>query len=135
MNDTDMSGASLVAATFDGATLTNAKFNGAAFQGADFGTAASVQGVNLNNSAVSTAVGEWDFTEIDGAPLVYRYGVSGLGLMGTSSTASVICPSGDSGPCSGARLLPIAGGLPYPPAPPCIPKGPRYNNCPVAPSP
>lgn len=134
MNDTDMSDASLVAAIFDGATLTNAKFTGAALQGADFGTAASVQGVNLNNSAVSTTVGEWNFTEADGTPLVFQYGASGLGLIGTSSTASVICPSGASGPCSGAKLLPIAGGPPYPPTPPCIPRGPRYDNCPVAPS-
>lgn len=128
---------SLTNATFDGTVLANATFNGADVRyakfvnaylhGADFSSASSMDGTSLNNSSVSTVAGYWSFTEQDGTPYTYAYGVTQLGLAATSTGA--FCPNSDTGPCIGNKLTPVKGG-PYPPAPACVPKAPRYDNCP-----
>lgn len=128
---------SLTNASFDGTVLANAVFNGADLRyakfvnaylnGTDFSSASSMEGSSLNNSTVSTAAGYWQFTEQDGTPYTYGYGVTQLGLAAT--TAGSFCPNSDTGPCIGAKLQPSKGG-PYPPAPPCVPKPPHYDNCP-----
>jgi hypothetical protein len=118
---------SLVDAVFDAAVLSNAKFNGAYLLGTNFATAASVVGVDLTNAAASTGSGNWQFIELDGTPHTYAYVATPLGQIATSS--EVVCPSGDTGPCSGDKLAPVKV-PPYPLQPPCIPlRKYSYQNC------
>ena len=126
LNDAVLSNAVLVNATFSGANLTNAKFDSAYLQGADFASASSVTGASLYNAAVSTAPGVWNYTEQDGTPVTVSYRATVLGTL--ASTAVGTCPSGQSGPCVGNKLTPVAQG-PYPPQPACIPLPPDYDNC------
>lgn len=126
LNDAVLTSAVLVNADFSGANLTNAKFDSAYLQGASFASAASVTGVSLNNAAVSTAPGAWSYTEQDGSPVTYGFGATVLGALATSGVGS--CPNGQFGPCTGAKLVPVASG-PFPPQPACIPLPPKYDNC------
>jgi hypothetical protein len=127
LNNTDLSGAALVNATFDAAILSNAKLNGAYLQGTDYASAASVVGLDLTNAAVSTGSGNWQFNELDGTPYMYAYVATALGQIATSS--QVVCPSGASGPCSTEKLAPVKV-PPYPVQPPCIPlRKYSYQNC------
>ena len=128
LNDTSLAGASLVDATFDAATLNNAKLTSAYLQGADFGSAAALVGVDLTNANVATSDDTWQFTEIDGTPYSFAYTSTNLGIMGVSSS-QVVCPSGDIGPCTGAKLVSTKV-PPYPVKPPCIPlRKYQYLNC------
>jgi uncharacterized protein YjbI with pentapeptide repeats len=110
-------GAQLVNTSFDGADLANAKFDSAYLQGADFSTAANVIGASLSNAAVSTASGTWSFTEQDQTSYTYDFGPTKLGAFASSN--EVTCPNDASGPCTGAKLMPVNMG-PNPPIPPCV---------------
>jgi uncharacterized protein YjbI with pentapeptide repeats len=117
----------LVNASFNGATLTNAKFNNAYLQGTDFSSVSSINGVSLNNAGVSSAAGNWSYTEKDGTPVTYGYGATLLGAIATGGGA--FCPDSSQSACStAAQLVPIRGG-PFPPTPTCVPRPPRYDNC------
>ncbi|MBF6842152.1 hypothetical protein, partial [Acinetobacter baumannii] len=111
------------------------KFPNAYLQGAAFGAAAAIQGVSLSNAAIAVAAGSWSFTEQDGTPFTYCFGPTGLGLIATSASAGVICPSSEFGPCTAGKLTPIDNG-PFPAKPTCVAVPPTYSNCtkPSAPS-
>lgn len=127
MNDTDLGAAALINANFDGAALVNAKMQSAYLQGADFSSAGAITGLNLNNAAVATTKGNWDFPEYDGSVHPYSYNPTALGAIAQSS--SVTCPSGSRGPCSGPSLVPTTT-PPYPPVPKCVPLFKyHYENC------
>ncbi len=127
LDDTVFNQAVLVNATFNGANLTDAKFDTAYLQGANFATSASVLGVTLRNAAVSTAPGDWTFTEQDGTPFTYSYDATQLGALATDP--SVICPNNANGPCTAGTLTPVDNG-PFPPIPPCVPSRDFcYENC------
>lgn len=132
LDDTVFNEAVLVNATFNGANLTNAKFDTAYLQGADFSTSTSVLGVTLRNAAVSTASGNWTFKEQDGTKFTFAYEATQLGALATDP--SVICPNDASGPCTGAKLTPVANG-PFPPQPSCLPSRQFcWENCLTPPS-
>jgi uncharacterized protein YjbI with pentapeptide repeats len=128
-------GAQLVNANFDGATLSNAHFDNAYLQGADFSSAKTVNGMVLNNAAVSTMLtstkctlippGSWMYMDQDGVPYTYAFGDTKL-----QTDPTVTCPDGDGGPCNtGDSLCPVMKG-PFPPIPPCVPSEQFcYENC------
>lgn len=126
LTNASFNGALLVNAIFNGASLSNAKFDSAYLQGVDYSSAVNVRGLSLNNAAVSTASGVWSYTDQDGQPTSYAYGATNLGLLATD--AGSYCPSNQPSPCQGRNLLPSGSG-PYPPAPACIPRPPKYCNC------
>jgi uncharacterized protein YjbI with pentapeptide repeats len=129
MSDADLTKAVLVNVTFSGANLTRTKMGSSYLQGASFASAGSILGLALDNAAVATISGTWPYQESDGTPFVYSYAPTAFGAIQTSAGATVTCPNGSLGPCaSAASLVPLANG-PYPPAPACIPKPPRYDNC------
>jgi uncharacterized protein YjbI with pentapeptide repeats len=138
-NDTTFNETVLVNCTFDQANLTNAKFDDAYLQGADFTGATSVEGASFQNAAFSTSTAclaggppkppqgcEWHFTEQDGTPVIVVYGATVLGALATDP--SVLCPDGEDGPCTPAKLTPMSGG-PFPPVPACVPAPPKFCNC------
>ena len=135
LNNTSFVGTQLVNAVFNGATLTGTKFVDAYLHGADFSSASSVNGTVVSNAAISAGPGTWPFTESDGTPFVFRYEATKLGALATAD--GVVCPSGASGPCcrSGDLVTCLSDKLkpqkdpPYPPRPPCVPRGPCYTNC------
>ena len=118
--------AQLVNTSFAGADLTRAIFGSAYLQGANFTGAASVDGARLDNAAVATMPGTWEFTEQGGQPIIYSYGATQLGAFATDDTVS--CPDAEDGPCTVAKLNPVDNG-PFPPVPTCVPAPPNYNNC------
>jgi uncharacterized protein YjbI with pentapeptide repeats len=127
LNDANLAGAALVGATFDNAVLSNAKLDGAYLQGTNFATAASVVGADLTNAVISTSDGTWQFVEVDGTPMSFAYSGTALSLI--AATSDAVCPSGDPGPCTGAKLVPIKA-PPYPVRPACIPlRMWQYKNC------
>ena len=118
MTDTVFDGAVLVNATFNGANLSDAKFDSAYLQGSDFSSATNVTGVTIRNAAVSTMPGNWMFMEQDGTPFTFQYSATLLGAL--ASETNVICPDGESGPCTPDTLTPVMMG-PFPAQPECVP--------------
>ncbi len=140
--EADFSQATLTNAQFRQAVLVNAKFPGANLLNADFGKAyvegasfvgtVSVTGANFTDASFSLAAGAWPFTETDGTPFNYAYATTQVGDVGTTARGVATCPSGEPGPCTGAKLQ--STNVPYPPPPPpttCILVGPDYDNCPI----
>jgi uncharacterized protein YjbI with pentapeptide repeats len=132
--DADFTGASLSEAEFAYAILVNANFADADLlnaglsytyvQGANFVATQSVSGANLINAYVSTEASSWNFTEADGTIYSYGYGVTAMGDLALTGNGVATCPDGESGPCTGAKILPTAS-VPYPPPPPsCNEPGP-----------
>jgi len=71
--------------------------------------------------------GNWMFTEQDGTPFTLQYSATAIGAL--ASETSVVCPDGESGPCTSGTLTPVMMG-PFPPQPPCVPSEQFcFENC------
>ncbi|MDX2199371.1 MAG: pentapeptide repeat-containing protein [Phycisphaerae bacterium] len=139
--------AQAVATKFVSARLNDAKFVGAYLMGADFTNAVATSAVFVD-AAVSTAPCSntsdcskcatdecqfkdlnqaalccYSFSERDGTVYAVSFGATQL-----PTDPSIVCPNGELGPCTGAKLTPRADG-PYPPVPACVPT--LLNWCPA----
>jgi uncharacterized protein YjbI with pentapeptide repeats len=109
MQNVDFTGACLVNCTFNGSGMqpfqgANASFDHACLHGADFGDS-QLYGSSLHNAAVAKSTGSLPVTlTIDGRSIQFTvpYGPTVLPPPATSSETT--CPSGATGPCSGAKL-------------------------------
>ncbi len=129
--------AQAVATKFIGARVSDAKFDSAYLMGADF-TNAIATGASFVDAAISTgpcsdAAGcascdGCKFSELDPANLCCYsfserdgtvYAVSFLATI-LPTDSSIICPSGDVGPCAGVKLVARDEG-PFPAVPACVP--------------
>jgi hypothetical protein len=110
---------------------------GSGARGANFTGATSVEGASFQNAAFSTSTEclaggtepppcTWSFTEQDGTPVIVAYGATVIGALATDP--SMLCPDGEDGPCTPAKLTPMSGG-PFPPVPACVPAPPKFCNC------
>lgn len=147
LNSASFDNAQAVATRFTRARLNNAHFVAAYLMGADFSDAdtanitfvdAAVSTAPCNNSvgcatclAASCSFADLDpsnlccysFSEASGSVYAVSFGATVL-----PTDSSVICPNGEFGPCSGAKLTPRGKG-PFPAVPACVPS--PLNWCPA----
>lgn len=116
---TDFTGSVLVNANFasSNTTFEDASFVGAFLQGAQLAGASflGTKGSNVfTNALLSSECATWTFRGLDCEVYQVKVGASSFP---TQSTA-VTCPNSETGPCTGAKLIP-AGGTENTPA--CVP--------------